>query len=579
MSPAQTNMDTGDAPGTVPVMSPLWFVFWVLLLSLSWLLPVHFPPWSTFPADAWMAIITLIGATILVVRVRSRLTWYFLPCLVAGLVLLPWLQWGAGLLPYVGQAWVSSAYLLGFLLALLVGAQWEKACPGQLAHALFMAIGLAAVASVGLQFYTWLRLSDNGILGLWSLGQVSNRPSANLGQPNQLSTFLVWGLLATLWAYLYKRLGDASGIFVAGFLLLGLAMTQSRTGLLVVSCLLGVLWLCRHLWPWRRLPLAATGLYLGYLAYAPLFRWLDGALLLGQDAISLRLKEPGEARLQAWQLFAQAILERPFFGYGMSEVSVAQMAVAEKFASLGSIFSRSHNLLLDLLLWFGIPVGLALAGALAHWFWLRARSVRQPQEVVLLMLLAAVGVHALLEFPLQYAYFLIPAGLVMGILNVRLKAHVMGLTPRWSLAVLLLSGALTIGVTLRDYERLDDSYALLRLEQSLIGEGRGPMGGPPDVWVLTHLREWIKLARAKPGANMSAQALRDLENAASAYPSMGSVYLFAKALALNGQPDKARTWLAKICKFSDARDCRVAQRSWEKEAFDDPRTLAIRWPG
>lgn len=105
------------------------------------------------------------------------------------------------------------------------------------------------------------------------------------------------------------------------------------------------------------------------------------------------------------------------------------------------------------------------------------------------------------------------------------------------------------------------------------------MGGPPDVWVLTHLRDWIKLARTNPRAGMSPQELVEMEAAASAYPSLSSAYGLAKALALNDQPDKARAWLAKICKFTEAHDCRLAQRSWEKEVFYDPRTLAIRWPG
>lgn len=561
------------------VEAPLWFNFWVLLLSLSWLLPVHFPPWSTFPADAWIATLMLIGGIIFVIRMRARVDWHFLPCLGVGLVLLPWLQWAAGLLPYMGQAWISSAYLLGFLLALLVGAFWERALPGQLAHGLFMAIGLAAVASVGLQLFIWLRLDDGAALGLLAPGQIGSRPAANLGQPNQLATFLVWGLMACLWGYLYRRLGDVSAIIIASFLLLGLSMTQSRTGLLVVSCLLGLVWLYRHLWPSLKVPLAATGLYVWFLACTTLLRWLHGFLLLGQEGVRLRVQQSGEARLQAWQVFVGAVFERPWFGYGWTEVTAAQLAVAEKFPSLESVFSHSHNLLLDLLLWCGIPIGLALVGSLAWWFWHRTRSVWQPQEAVLLMLLFALGVHALLEFPLEYAYFLIPAGLVMGILNVRLSARVIGTTARWPLALLLLAGVVVLGITLRDYERVDESYGLLRLEQSLIGEGRAPLGGPPDVWVLTHLRDWIKLARVKPQANMSAQALQDMENAASAYPSLSSAYGLAKALALNGQPEKARDWLAKICKFTDARDCGVAQRSWEKEAFDDPRTLAIRWPG
>ena len=494
-------------------------------------------------------------------------------------MLVPWLQWTAGLLPYVGQAWISSAYLLGFLLALVVGAFWQKALPGQLAHGLFVAIGLAAVTSVAFQLVGWLLLADGGALGILVSGHVGSRPSANFGQPNQLATFLVWGLMACLWGYLHRRLGAVSATVVAGFLLLGLNLTQSRTGLLVVSCLLVAVWLYQHLWPSRRLPWVATGLYVGYLACTPLLRWLYTALLLGQDGVRLRLQQSGEARLQAWQLFVGAIFERPWFGYGWTEVAAAQLAASAKFASLEGIYSHSHNLLLDLLLWCGIPLGLTLAAVLGVWFWHRVRAVQQPQEAVLLMLLFALGVHALLEFPLEYAYFLIPAGLVMGMLNVRLKARVIGTTPRWPLIALLVSGFLVVGVSLRDYERVDESYSLLRLEQSLIGENRAPLGGPPDVWVLTHLRDWIKLARMKPQPGMTAQSLQDLQNAASAYPSMSSAYKLAKALALNGQPEKSRSWLAKICKFSDAQDCRVAQRSWEREAFDDPRTLAIRWPG
>ncbi len=560
------------------VVAPLWFNFWALLLSLSWLLPVHFPPWSTLPADAWMATLTLIGGIIFVVRARAHVEWHFLSCVAVGLVILPWLQWAAGLLPYVGQAWISSSYLLGFSLALLVGAFWERASPGQLAHGLFFAIGLAAVASVGLQLFSWLRLADGGALGLMALGQAGGRPAANLGQPNQLATFLVWGLMACLWGYLHRRLGHASAAIVAIFLLLGLSLTQSRTGLLVVSCLLGIVWMYRHLWPSRRMSLVATGLYLGYLAFTPLLRWLYALLLLGQEGVQLRLQQSGESRLQAWQLFVGALFERPVFGYGWTEVTAAQLTVAEKFPSLESIFSHSHNLFLDLLLWSGIPVGLTLIGTLVVWFWNRATLVRQPQEAVLLMLLFSLGVHALLEFPVEYAYFLVPAGLIMGILNVRLKARVIFMTSRWPLVGLLLAGVLALGVTLRDYARVDESYGLLRLEQSLIGAGRSPLGGPPDVWLLTHLRDWIKLARTKPAKNMSPQALQELENAASAYPSLSSAYVLAKALALNGQPDKARSWLAKICKFTDSRDCRVAQRSWEREAFDDPRTLAIRFP-
>lgn len=560
------------------VMAPVWLVFWAALLALAWLLPPHFPPWSTFPADAWMALIALVGAIALVIRGRGTLAWHMLPCLVSGLVLLPWLQLGGGLLPYAGQAWMSSAYLLGFLLALLVGAHWEKFNPKQLAHGLFLAIGTASVLSVGLQIFSWLGLAETGDLGFWTIGQTSSRPSASLGQPNQLATLLLWGLLACLWAYIHTLLSAASALGVASFLILGLVLAQSRAGMLSLSGVLLAIWTWRRLWPGNRVPLAATGLYALYFAYAPSLRWLDGVLMLGQESMRVMQVQQGELRLSAWRLFAHAVLERPVFGYGWTDVASAQLAFAEQFPGLGSIFKSSHNLFLDLLLWCGIPLGLLIVTFLTWWFWSAARTVRQSKDAVLFIFLGVVGIHALVEFPLLYAYFLIPVGLVMGILNTRLGKPVVGVTPRWSFAVLVLAASLVGGITLRDYAAVDQSYAALRLEQSPLGQGRGAMGEAPDVLALTHLREWIRLARYKPHAGMSRQELKEVEAIATAIPSPPLAYELAKTFALNGQPGEAHVWLGRICKLTDEKECNRARASWELAAPADPRTAAIRWP-
>lgn len=560
------------------VMAPVWLVFWAALLALAWLLPPHFPPWSTFPADAWMALMAMVGAIALVIRGRGTLAWHMLPCLVSGLVLLPWLQLGGGLLPYAGQAWMSSAYLLGFLLALLVGAHWEKFNPKQLAHGLFLAIGTASVLSVGLQIFSWLGLAESGDLGFWTIGQTSSRPSASLGQPNQLATLLLWGLLACLWAYIHKLLNAASALWVASFLMLGLVLAQSRAGMLALSGMLLAIWLWKRLWPTRCVPLAATGLYALYFAYAPLLRWLDGTLMLGQESIRVMQVQQGELRLSAWRLFAHAVLERPVFGYGLTDVASAQLALAEEFPSLGSIFKSSHNLFLDLLLWCGVPLGFVIVTFLICWFWSAARAVRQSEDAVLFMFLGAVGIHAMVEFPLHYAYFLIPVGLVMGIVNTRLRQRVVWTTPHWTLAGLIVLASLVVGVTFRDYAEVDQSYTMLRIEQSLLGQGRGSMGEAPDVLALTHLREWIRLARYKPHAGMSRQELEEVEAITTAIPSPPLAYELAKTFALNEQPDKAHAWLGRICKLTDEKECSRARASWELAAPAEPRTAAVSWP-
>jgi len=559
-------------------MSPLWLGLWAAFVSLCWLIPVHSPPWTTFPADAWFALIALVGASVVVVRTHQGLNWHGLPCLVAALVVLPWVQFFWGVLPFAGQAWISSAYLLGFLFALLIGARWEQADSSQLGHALFIAIGIAAIASVGLQLYTWLELTDSGVMGMWSLGATGSRPYANLGQPNQLATLLVWGLMACLWAYLYKAVSGWVAIAAAAFLLLGLALTQSRTGLLALTVMLIAAWFWRSLWPSRLLPRVASGLYVYVLVIPSFLRWLNSALLLGQNDVYVRLGQQGELRLSAWRMFAKAIMERPWLGYGWTEVSSAQIAVADQFPGLNGIFQQSHNIFLDLALWTGLPICLLVAGMLLRWFWTGFRRIRQPEDAALFMLLVAVSIHAFVEFPLQYAYFLLPTGLVMGMLNVRLDAKVIRVTSRWVLLGVWLTVAVVLGVTLRDYAKVDASYNMLRLEQSIIGQGRGPMGGPPDVWALTQLREWIVVARYKAHPDMSPQALDEMTTVARSYPSFNLIYRLATALALNGRPDEARVWLRKICKIADEKQCRLAQRTWAQESPNDPRTAVIQWP-
>lgn len=558
-------------------MSSTWLAVWSIFFSLAWLLPVHFPPWSTFPADVWTAAMLLVACLAVLIHSRFALAWHGFSLLVAALVILPWLQFSMGLLPYAGQAWVSSAYLLGFLLALLTGACWETSSQGQLVVGLFAAIGLAAIASVGLQLYTWLGLSEGGVLGLWALGDVGNRPSANLGQPNQLATLLVWGLLGCLWAYGCRVLSGGPALFVASFLVLGLALTQSRTGLLMVSVVVLASWWWRSLWPSNRLPWVASGLYILLLTFPSVLRWIAASLLLDQEGVYVRLQQQSELRLSAWRLFWQAILERPIWGYGWTETTAAQMAMADQFPSLEGVFSHSHNLVLDLLLWCGLPIGLLIVVALVQWFWQRSRAVRQPEDATLFLLLTVLGIHALLEFPHQYAYFLIPAGLVMGVLNARLGARIVWTSPKWTLLGLWLAAIVGLGVTIRDYAEVDTSYTLLRLEQGLLGQGRPPLGGPPDTWVLTQFREWIKMARYKTHPDMSQKEFDAMEDVTRAYPSLSLAYRLATALAINGRPEEAQMWLERLCKFTDEKECLIAQRTWARESANEPRLTAVRW--
>lgn len=558
-------------------MTPVWLTFWAVTLSLTWLVPNHFRPWTSFHAEAWMAFVGLIGAGVAAVRARAKLQWHTLSCLAALLMPLPWLQFAAGLLPFAGQAWISSAYLLGFLLALLVGGHWECVDPKTLEKALFLAFGAAAIVSVWLQFYTWLGLGEHKIGNMWSMGLSSDRPYANLGQPNNLATLLVWGLMACMWAYLKQHIGPVGAILMSLFIVSGVALTQSRAGLLELTVVLAAIWYWRNYWSSWRLAGTATTIYLYYLICPWLFDAIYRILLLSQERspVDGLLRSP--KRLEAWQMFIQATLERPWNGYGWTKVTTAQVAVADQFTPIGMKFGESHNLFLDLALWIGLPLGMMVSGFLLRWYLLRSKTVRHPEDAMLFLTLVAVGIHAMVELPLHYTYFLFPSGLIMGILDTRLAKQPRLHSSRWTLLAIWFMAATMFCITVRDYLLVESSYITLRFEQAHIGIDKTQPGTPPDVLALTQLRESIRASRFVPRKHMSKAELDWLANVTRSLPGTPFVYKLAKAYALNDSPAAASHWLTVNCRISDDELCSITHKAWMEEARTSPAMAAVQW--
>jgi len=429
-----------------------------------------------------------------------------------------------------------------------------------------------------LQLYTWLGLWEGDVMDIWSMGLAGARPYANLGQPNQLATLILWGLLACLWVYLMGRISGATSAFLAAYLLLGLALTQSRMGYLALTILVFASWLWRRLWPSNRLPWVVTALY-GYFWVCPwVLQSVNSWLMISQEASVIRMQQQGELRLTAWRFFWHAVTERPWFGYGWTELSRVQLAVSDQFPAAHVIFAHSHNLFLDLAVWNGLPVGILVSAFLIAWLIMQVRAVRRPEDATLFLLLLVVGLHAMVELPLHYAYFLLPAGLVAGMLDIRLGASVLWRTPRWTLLALWLSACLALGLTVRDYLLVESSYNTLRFEQARIGLGKAPIGGPPEVLVLTQMREWFRLARFKRGATSTPEELAWMTEVTLAYPSAGGLYRLALALAGNGRPGEAKNWLGKICKIAPEQECSMFRSAWNAESLKDPRVAAVPWP-
>lgn len=553
------------------IFTKFWLVIWAIGLSLGWLLPNHYLPWPSFHMEAWVSLLLAGAALAVVVRAPGKSTLSSAALVALIMVAMPFVQYAAGMQAFAGTAWVATAYLLGFFLAIAIGIRWESGAPGQMADGLFLAIGIAAIFSVGLQLHQWLELDR---LFIWDMGATTGRPFANFGQPNLLATFLIWGLLAAGWAVQRNYVSGVTGVIIALYLLFGVALTASRTAWIAMAILIGATWMWRGMWRNRWAPwtiVALGGYFIGCLHAKD---WLQEYLLLGGQTDLVRMAT--EVRPQAWALFIDAVQHKPWIGYGWGQIAMAHLQVAVNNPPLYILFSNSHNFFLDLVLWNGIPIGLLLIGIMIFWLWRHFRGAKKIEDILLLLLLVVVGNHALLEYPLSYAYFLFPAGLVVGALDMRLGAQLWHVGGRWMLfSVCALSTCLLVLIA-RDYFRVEASYLALRFEFANIRTNEPKE--PPKVLVLNHLSDMIRFARFEPHKDMSPEELNWMLNVANLYPSAGVIHKLAAAMAWNDRPNEARLWLQRMCLMVNAAQCEAVRQAWANQALNDPLIREISWP-
>lgn len=545
------------------------------LMALALVLPNHSPPWMSFWQEALvtMACGALAAATLL--GERSRIGWRWPELAVVGLLAIPLIHYLSGLVPFLQTAWMHGLYLLGLLLTLLTGAALERRQPSQVLWVVLGSLWVAAIVSVSLQFYQWLAL-EPGEGTLWVYRAVGGRPAANLGQPNSLATVIVLALLATYGMWRRALLGAGTTLAVAGYLLLGLALTQSRTGLLNALVVAAALLLWHRRRPVPGLTRAVLGLliflFAAFVAYSMFGAYaglsVDPGLAAGRARVG--------SRPFAWQMFAEGILQRPIGGHGWGQSFLAQMNGALDHPPLHEVFLSAHNLFLELAFWSGLPVALAVAVGLGLWLRACVRRIDDEATMLLLLIVVVVLVHAMLEFPLAYAYFLLPAGLAVGALNQRVDLRPVLRTPAWIVAGLVVVATAALGITVRDYLRVEQSYRDLLFEKARIQSEI--QGTPPNVLVLTSLRDLIVFSRVTPRVGMDEAELSWMVKVASTHPGAAGFAKVALAMALNGGEHEAQRWVNMLCSIFSQAQCAILSDEWSAAAARYPTLHAVTWP-
>ncbi|MEP7284056.1 MAG: Wzy polymerase domain-containing protein, partial [Rubrivivax sp.] len=251
------------------------------------------------------------------------------------------------------------------------------------------------------------------------------RAVGNLRQPNHLSSLLLWGTIAVIALHELKRLGRRPG-WLAGalmaLLVFAVVLTASRTGLVSVLLLAG--WgladrgrqLTRT---GRRLLLAAPLLYaLAWLAMALL--WANGGhhVFGGGDRLLPGAGGGGgdisSSRFGIWADTLALIRAQPWAGVGFGDFNLAWTLTAFPGRPT-AFFDHTHNLPLQLIVELGLPLGGLVTALLLVALWQAWRAGRGDVGARCAgMFVVMIGLHSLLEYPLWYAYFLLPAAWAWG---------------------------------------------------------------------------------------------------------------------------------------------------------------------
>lgn len=502
------------------------------------------------------------------------------------LALVPLAQLAFGQIIFSGDAVMASLYLSGFGFAVLAGARYvqrqgKPLALGDLA-ALWVALVLAGVVSMGIAVHQWLDLKLLGVL-LVEMAPKS-RVFANLAQPNHFATFLLLGIAGLIFLYESRKVRAAIALGTCLIFVFGLVMTGSRSAVLAV---LGfwVLYLilgprCQLRTSWKA-AFCVTAFY-ALMVYA----WpdLNHALLLDESDSNLANRMAAGVRIVYWISMLDALHQAPWGGYGWEQIHFAQQSVALSYPATHTFFESSHNILIDLMLWNGLPIGLAFIGILVAWLVWQFRTINDSLSWCLLLAIGFVLNHAMLEYPLSYAYFLLPVGLWMGALSARGNSWPafwrIPVNARVVQSITALVAIVTTSVFVAvswEYPKFEADWQNMRFEEQRIGEHADYV--PPKAVLLTQLGELLKFIRttAKPG--MSPQELKWMRLVSMRYGYSSALYSYALAAALNNDATGAANALGLLCSLHPPDTCKDARESWNEMSRSKwPQLAGIPFP-
>jgi O-antigen ligase len=504
------------APSATVFNQAAAWLAWGLLATYGLRLPTHAPAQAAMRSVALLAALALSAAAALVAW-----RWGHLPAALA------W-SGAATLGAAAAMAWLGAAVPTTQRLLVAWFSAWLAA---GLANAL---VGVIQVFVPAWADGQWIASSHAG-----------GRALGNLRQPNHLAGLLLWGAVAAPALVALgplARTGARRAFAVAAFafIVFAVVLTGSRTG--VVGLLALTVWGAGD----RRLPRFARGLLLAtpllFAASYGLAAWW-AATQVGHDiGVAQRIGQVNvtSGRFLVWHDTLALIAAQPWLGVGFGEYNLAWTLTPVAPERAAEFFDHSHNLPLQLLVELGVPLGLLVLGLLLFALWQAAqRCGGEPDAALaagrraLVAMLLLTGLHSVLEYPLWYAHFLLPAafagGLALGGGAVEAQRRPW---PMFVGAALVAGG----GLMLWDYQRVSAIFGPAddgRTLEERIARGQRS-------WFFAHHADYARITSFE---DVAPARLAEFRRATHHLLDTRLLIAWARAHEREGQIEKAR-WIA-----------------------------------
>jgi O-antigen ligase len=547
-----------------------------------WVLPFlyyhHAYPITTFYQEWGTALISLCALPLLL----GRRYWQQaelprIALLPIGMMLLLLVQYLLGKIPSFDQTLLLAMYFLWMALLVMLGHRLrvELGLPLVVTVlAAFLAVGAELNTLAGIiQHYRWHTFLDSVVTV-----KTATAVYGNVAQQNHYANYIALGLASIGLLHIRYSLRNWQTILLVTPMLFVMVLSGSRSAWLYLIFMAGM----SYLWQRRDksyVPLLkyALLLLLGFILmiFVVQIPWL--AAPSGTSATVQRMFADGTSgsiRLYLWHESLLIFTHFPLLGSGFGQFAWQHFQLCSELrdVSIVGLYNNAHNLVMQLAAETGLAGLSILFATLGLWSMQANREPRTIYQWWGFAVLAVLGIHSLLEYPLWYGYFIGIAAVALGMMENRVFRLELNNLGRLSVGMMLLLGIVATAELFMGYKKLEASLAIHPLSNSdatYVPRLRDTLGAVNNYALLRPYADLYRSSLIEVSPDHLADKLALNEQAMRFVPIGSVVYRQAWLLALADRLPEAKIQLERSL-WSYPGEFRSAEAELVQLAMKDP---------